>query len=107
MRRLYCGVLLIGGVAQLGEHLLCKQGVVGSSPITSTRRTFIACLQLRATQTKSDKTRVAIMSFSTRRVMAGEALDIVNRNANRTPLSGAEIPVGRNVSLVFDDLTVL
>ena len=26
-----------GGVAQLGEHLLCKQGVVGSSPITSTR----------------------------------------------------------------------
>ena len=24
-----------GGVAQLGEHLLCKQGVVGSSPITS------------------------------------------------------------------------
>jgi hypothetical protein len=28
---------LPGGVAQLGEHLLCKQGVVGSSPITSTR----------------------------------------------------------------------
>ena len=27
-----------GGVAQLGEHLLCKQGVVGSSPITSTDR---------------------------------------------------------------------
>ena len=26
----------MGGVAQLGEHLLCKQGVVGSSPITST-----------------------------------------------------------------------
>ena len=24
-----------GGVAQLGEHLLCKQGVVGSSPIAS------------------------------------------------------------------------
>ena len=29
-------VLWTGGVAQLGEHLLCKQGVVGSSPITST-----------------------------------------------------------------------
>jgi hypothetical protein len=27
---------LDGGVAQLGEHLLCKQGVVGSIPITST-----------------------------------------------------------------------
>jgi hypothetical protein len=26
-----------GGVAQLGEHLLCKQGVIGSIPIVSTR----------------------------------------------------------------------
>ena len=25
-----------GGLAQLGEHLLCTQGVVGSSPIIST-----------------------------------------------------------------------
>ena len=25
-----------GGIAQLGEHLLCKQGVVGSIPSTST-----------------------------------------------------------------------
>ena len=29
---------IIGGVAQLGEHLLCKQGVVGSIPVTSTIR---------------------------------------------------------------------
>ena len=29
-------ILGCGGVAQLGEHLLCKQGVVGSIPITST-----------------------------------------------------------------------
>gem|GEM_PF-4707768 len=27
----------VGTLAQLGEHLLCKQGVVGSSPISSTR----------------------------------------------------------------------
>ncbi len=27
----------LGGVAQLGEHLLCKQGVVGSIPSASTR----------------------------------------------------------------------
>ena len=27
-----------GGVAQLGEHLLCKQGVVGSIPIVSIGR---------------------------------------------------------------------
>ena len=26
----------IGGVAQLGEHLPCKQGVMGSNPIIST-----------------------------------------------------------------------
>ena len=28
----------IGGVAQLGEHLLCTQGVTGSSPVASTLR---------------------------------------------------------------------
>jgi hypothetical protein len=27
---------LYGGIAQLGEHLLCKQGVVGSIPSAST-----------------------------------------------------------------------
>ena len=27
-----------GGVAQLGEHLPCKQGVMGSNPIISTTR---------------------------------------------------------------------
>jgi hypothetical protein len=28
---------LAGAVAQLGEHLLCKQGVAGSNPVGSTR----------------------------------------------------------------------
>ena len=32
-----------GGVAQLGEHLLCKQGVVGSIPIVSTK---ISCCRV-------------------------------------------------------------
>jgi hypothetical protein len=27
-----------GGLAQLGEHLLCKQGVVGSIPSSSTKQ---------------------------------------------------------------------
>ena len=27
-----------GGIAQLGEHLLCKQGVSGSIPLISTRK---------------------------------------------------------------------
>jgi hypothetical protein len=31
-----------GDVAQLEEHLLCKQGVVGSSPIISTTDTIFA-----------------------------------------------------------------
>ena len=31
-QRVLCG----GRVAQLGEHLLCKQGVAGSNPVTST-----------------------------------------------------------------------
>jgi hypothetical protein len=26
----------LGAVAQLGEHLLCKQGVTGSIPVSST-----------------------------------------------------------------------
>ena len=30
--------LIFGGVAQLGEHLPCKQGVMGSNPIISTMR---------------------------------------------------------------------
>jgi hypothetical protein len=33
-----------GRVAQLGEHLLCKQGVAGSNPVTSTN--FFFCFYL-------------------------------------------------------------
>ena len=29
-----------GGLAQLGEHLLCKQGVNGSIPLSSTRYVY-------------------------------------------------------------------
>ena len=32
-----------GAVAQLGEHLLCKQGVIGSIPISSTKLLFVCC----------------------------------------------------------------
>ena len=32
---------LDGALAQLGEHLLCKQGVIGSIPISSTNREAI------------------------------------------------------------------
>jgi hypothetical protein len=30
-----------GRVAQLGEHLLCKQGVGGSNPLTSTKSLLV------------------------------------------------------------------
>ena len=33
-----------GGIAQLVEHLPCKQGVIGSNPITSTKYGLIAQL---------------------------------------------------------------
>ena len=33
-------IALNGGLAQLGEHLLCKQGVVGSIPSSSTKTIF-------------------------------------------------------------------
>ena len=30
-------VVFLGALAQLGEHLLCKQGVTGSIPVSSTK----------------------------------------------------------------------
>ena len=38
------GVAMVGDVAQLGEHLLCKQGVVGSNPIVSTSMCRDGCV---------------------------------------------------------------
>jgi hypothetical protein len=41
----------VGGVAQLGEHLLCKQGVTGSIPVVSTTAVCVAngaCLTVLA-----------------------------------------------------------
>ena len=35
-RKRHPNVLGHGGIAQLGEHLLCKQGVKGSNPFIST-----------------------------------------------------------------------
>lgn len=36
--------IYLGGIAQLVEHLPCKQGVIGSNPITSTTHGLIAQL---------------------------------------------------------------
>ena len=37
MVRIHPDPPIIGGVAQLGERLLCKQEVIGSIPFTSTK----------------------------------------------------------------------
>ena len=40
-------VKIHGGVAQLGEHLPCKQGVMGSNPIISTKQSREALPQVK------------------------------------------------------------
>jgi hypothetical protein len=34
--------VMVGAVAQLGEHLLCKQGVSGSIPLSSTNTILVS-----------------------------------------------------------------
>ena len=63
-----------GGVAQLGEHLPCKQGVMGSNPIISTSRQcrqpkstlHIDRPQCRARRRRMDKVEKADGSRGTR-----------------------------------------
>jgi hypothetical protein len=83
----------VGGVAQLGEHLLCKQGVVGSIPIVSTTR---ICLQMRRAGVHGD-TRSASNDERWRRAAerAGIGLyrgmfefGVVTRRGIRSPVCG-------------------
>ena len=65
-----------GGLAQLGEHLLCKQGVVGSIPSSSTKndsaercynRWLSRCeAQADRKQSKSEKTKFNIKAVCIR-----------------------------------------
>ena len=49
-----------GGVAQLGEHLPCKQGVMGSNPIISSREAPTGELAWRKLWTKVQHPRVKL-----------------------------------------------
>ncbi len=49
----------LGALAQLGEHLLCKQGVVGSIPTGST--TLVGTNQLRTHKDLNDEGIVAVV----------------------------------------------
>jgi len=51
------GIKEFGGIAQLGEHLLCKQGVVGSIPTTSKYRRLGCKTQHGAKGAKQDQAR--------------------------------------------------
>ena len=52
---LLCGFTRYGALAQLGEHLLCKQGVIGSIPIGSTTFAVSAALLVNAYPTLSSR----------------------------------------------------
>lgn len=45
---------MVGALAQLGEHLLCKQGVIGSIPISSTNREAIGVVLSSRCRNPSD-----------------------------------------------------
>ena len=68
-----------GGIAQLGEHLLCKQGVVGSIPSASTR-----CL------------RVAFQAggFGKRFLLRRAVGSLTIRKKSRCPVQGTEPGIG-------------
>src|SRR5512143_1281093 len=53
--RRFIGAAVHGAVAQLGEHLLCKQGVTGSIPVSST----IYRSSLRQAESKRSRILVA------------------------------------------------
>jgi hypothetical protein len=53
-----------GGLAQLGEHLLCKQGVVGSIPSTSTIHP--AASHTTPYRTGKEQTKVSIVMIDVR-----------------------------------------
>ena len=71
-----------GAVAQLGEHLLCKQGVTGSIPVRSTcrRQSFREILREIATILQEYKGRrvgglfVSVLNRSSNFILAGVGL---------------------------------
>ena len=54
-----------GGVAQLGEHLPCKQGVMGSNPI-------ISITQVKRKTDRLDRTNTEAKQGSTQRIQKAE-----------------------------------
>ena len=60
---------IVGGLAQLGEHLLCKQGVVGSIPSSSTKSGALKVLQsLALHNTKAVSAETAFVLIAKRSI---------------------------------------
>ena len=62
----------VGAVAQLGEHLLCKQGVSGSIPLSSTkvlvlRTERLIALSLKEKKIASSETLAACSAYIVKR----------------------------------------
>ncbi len=53
---------MVGAVAQLGEHLLCKQGVSGSIPLSSTNHNW--CRDERLDDISFEEKRVCTLLSS-------------------------------------------
>ena len=68
-----------GGVAQLGEHLLCKQGVTGSIPVVSRNSRRLSVF--RCQRARSENRRLIICSKyrGMSRIRCGSGLGIVSR----------------------------
>ena len=47
-----------GGLAQLGEHLLCKQGVVGSIPSSSTKYSVLVDKKNKTREDNNKKKKI-------------------------------------------------
>jgi hypothetical protein len=60
----------MGGVAQLGEHLLCKQGVTGSIPVVST--TVVSTTVVSTTVVSSETTSGGNRLLANERAVAAD-----------------------------------
>ena len=87
----------LGALAQLGEHLLCKQGVIGSIPIGST--TF------RTPEMKTSYSGADLICSRYCRPMSGLLFDIVNGFFNRC--RGCIVPISRGMGHVCQSHTFI
>ena len=71
--------MVLGALAQLGEHLLCKQGVIGSIPIGSTMPTALRCFAAGSRQPTTPEMKTRYPAFMVgQRGFALRFFDIVN-----------------------------